>query len=90
MYPGLLKSSLRSRGYLAVQIAVVDGRCSMDVPGGLRSVVQVIAGMVRVGCCCEELGASHIEMILYREDSCFRVQMGNRGGFSASRSNPQR
>ena len=89
MDPGPLGSSRGSRGDLVEKTAVVGGRGFVDSSGGWGSMVEMIAGMLRVGSSSVELGASHIQMVPQGEHSRFRVQVGDGGGLGTPRSNPQ-
>ena len=47
--PGFFSASWGFRRYLNKEIAVVRGWSAVDVPGGGVSVVEMVAGMLRVG-----------------------------------------
>ena len=67
MYPGIIGLSWGNRGFQAAQTAIVGNRGSMEVPGSWGSTIQVITGMLGVGCNGVELGASHIQEAVKRE-----------------------
>ena len=89
MNPRLFRSPWGDWRQPSEESTVVGSRGPMDISGGRGGVVQVIARVAWRLSIGVELGASHVQVVSYREDFRFGMEVRDGGRLGASCGNTQ-